>query len=205
MTLTRTGAEVNRSVSRNEDWTIPTGHHECDRCHSSVEVGETVTTVLQLDEQGPRREDLCATCGEDVGDAAIFWRHRRPDEENPHIVVDYALLREAFPHLCARDEPLYHRLAYLVGLVLVRKRMLRLVGFEVRDGKEVMIVTRGAGQPQQVVPAPHLEAEQLVETREQLGRLLTSELPDLGGDALEVREDAVAGGEGDPDAGAESA
>jgi hypothetical protein len=175
-------------MGRDDDWVIPAEHDECARCQAPMAPGTVVTTVLQLAAEGPSREDLCEGCGEAVGDESntFFWRRKRPESDQPTIVVDYALLREAFPHLCSRTEELYERLAYLVGLVLVRKRMLRLVGFEVREGREVMIVTRGAGQPTQVVPAPHLSAEALVEAREQLGQLLSSELPDLTGTIQDV-------------------
>ncbi len=167
-------------MSQQDAWSIPASGETCNRCDGPLAAGDMVTTVLHLAAEGPRREDLCATCGEmgESGEGAIFWRRRKPDDDEQKLVVDYTMLREIFGHLLQRPEEQYQRLSYLIGLVLLRKRLLRLKGFEVRDGAEVMVVTRGVGQPEILVPAPHLDAEQLVETREQLSRLLNSELPD---------------------------
>ena len=161
------------------DWRLPAPAEQCARCESALEVGADCTVVLAFGEEGPTREDLCATCGEVPSDdpAAVFWRHKVPTRDASRPVVDYALLREMFERMLGRSEPAYQRLSYLVALVLLRKRSLRLRGFEVRDGKEVMVVVRKVGEPELIVPAPLLDAEALVETREQLTRLLHADLP----------------------------
>jgi hypothetical protein len=145
-----------------------------------LEAGDEVTVVLCLDSDGPQRQDLCANCGKAVGNETdgFYWKRERPADGDSRPVVDYVFLQEMFGRMLEREEDVYRRLAYLVGLVLIRKRYLRLKGFEARDGREVMIVTRGAGQPEQVVPAPYLSAEDMVDTREMLTRLLAADLPD---------------------------
>src|SRR5262245_30706659 len=92
-----------------------------------------------------------------------------------------------------RGDEIYRRLSYLVALVLVRKRHLRLHGFEVRQGREVMVVSRGAGQPAFDVPAPYLSPEDMLAVREHLSRLLQADfaegdLPDLQTSAAEPAE-----------------
>lgn len=166
------------TVTDTDGWKIPASAHLCARCENPLEVGDDVTVVLGFGEDGPSREDLCATCGESVGESgAVFWRHKLPESAAAPRVVDYALLREMFHKMIERTEPIYQRLSYLVGLVLVRKRSLRLKGFELRGDREVMVVTRGAGEPELDVPAPHLDAEAMLQTREHLKRLLAADLP----------------------------
>lgn len=170
----------SQAMPGGEDWSLPARRLLCGECERELPAGMLVTSMLRFGADGPDRRDLCEDCGQSVESGAddVFWRHRLPEDESRRLVVDYALLREVFEQLARRTEPLYERLAYLVGLVLVRKRLLRLKGFEVRDGREVMRVQRTAADPEMIVPAPHLEPDQLVETRERLGRLLNSDLPD---------------------------
>jgi len=166
--------------STPDAWSIPTRNDRCSRCDSELPVGSRVTVLLDLASEGPRRDDLCTSCGQAVEEdgEAIFWRSERVEDGDQRPVVDYGFLREMFGRLLQRDEPVYRRLSYLVGLVLVRKRHLRLKGFERRDGREVMIVTRSVDSPDLLVPAPHLSAEDMVETRELLRRLLAADLPE---------------------------
>jgi hypothetical protein len=173
-------------LSLTDAWKIPTVTRNCASCQRALQIGDPVTTVFRLQADGPERRDLCNECGqlgENLGDA-FFWRHRLPADGNRRPVVDYALLRELFTRMLQRGDEIYRRLSYLVALVLIRKRWLRLHGFEVRDGREVMVVSRGAGEPGFDVPAPFLSAEDMVAVREHLARLLQADvvegdLPDL--------------------------
>lgn len=163
----------------NDAWKIPAYHTACDACEAGLEPGQLVATVLDFEAEGPRRRDLCPACWDaaSVGDDTIFWRRERTAADvEAKRTVDYAMLRDVFTRLLDQDSKVYRRLAYLVGLVLVRKRFLRLQGFEARDGREVMIVRRRAGDPSMEVPAPFLTAEDIVETREHLMRLLDADL-----------------------------
>jgi hypothetical protein len=184
-------------VPPDDAWTLPAPHDQCTRCEAELAVGASVTVALTFDAEGPRRDDLCTGCGESVQgkEDVFYWRTTRPDAESSRPVVDYAFLREMFSRMLQRPEPVYRGLAYLVGLILVRKRHLRLKGFESREDGEVMLVTRGAGEPEMDVPAPHLSAEAMVETRERLKRLLAADLPD-GPDPLDPAAFVVDDGQG---------
>jgi hypothetical protein len=173
-------------VSLTDAWKIPSANRECAACRAALRTGDMATTVFRWLPEGPERRDLCEACGhsaENVGDA-FFWRRRLPASEERRPVVDYALLRELFVRMLQRGDEIYRRLSYLVALVLVRKRFLKLHGFEVRAGREVMVVSRGAGQPSFDVPAPFLSGEDMLAVREHLSRLLQADfaegdLPDL--------------------------
>lgn len=167
-------------VNPNDDWKIPSREEVCSGCERPLEAGSEVTVRLSFGEQGPQRRDLCASCGEAVGNEAdgFFWKRAQPEQGDARRVVDYVFLQEMFGRMLERSEEVYRRLAYLVGLVLIRKRYLRLKGFVTRDGREVMIVNRGAGQPELVVPAPFLSAEDMADTRDMLTRLLAADLPE---------------------------
>jgi hypothetical protein len=180
-----------------EEWKLPGSSGQCSTCSGELLPGERVTSAIRLAHAGPERRDLCAACGEAVGSEPdlFYWRRRLPDSARRRPVVDYAMLREIFSRLLQRTDVSYQRLAYLVALVLIRKRHLRLVAFEARGGREVMLVRRGTGHPTVEVPAPHLASEQMLEVREQLTRLMAADLP--GEDELFA---PPASDEGDDDA-----
>lgn len=177
-------------MSDSDSWKIPASAEQCARCSAMLAVDGEVTVLLRFAGEVPTREDLCASCGNlvDVANSDVFWRHKLPESAVASPVVDYALLREMFHRMLGRSEPVYQRLSYLVGLVLVRKRHLRLRGFERRDGVEVMVVSRGAGEPEFDVPAPHLSVEVLLETRAHLTRLLAADLPSEDLEGLSTSE-----------------
>jgi hypothetical protein len=173
-------------LSLTDAWKIPTVTRACAACQRTLQTGDLVTTLFRLQAEGPERRDLCSECGqagENLADA-FFWKHRLSASDVRRPVVDYALLRELFARMLQRGDEIYRRLSYLVALVLIRKRWLRLHGFEVRAGREVMVVSRGAGEPHFDVPAPFLSAEDMLAVREHLARLLQADvvegdLPDL--------------------------
>ena len=171
-------------MAQDDDWKLPKRADCCQACEAELVPHDEVTTVIGLDAEGPVRRDLCAACGqsaESIPDA-IFWRRRLPESAAVRPVVDYSLLRELFTRMLVREEVLYRRLCYLIALILVRKRHLRLKGFAQRGEREVMVVTRGAGQPEFDVPAPFLAAEDLPPLRERLSRLLQADLGELEAD-----------------------
>jgi hypothetical protein len=176
------GSRPGGQQGSQEEWKLPGGSEACSVCASELLPGDAVTSVIRLVDAGPERSDLCASCGEAVvSEAGLFyWRRHLPDGVAQRPVVDYAMLREIFTRLLQREDAAYQRLAYLVALVLIRKRHLRLLAFEARAGAEVMLVRRSAAHPTLVVPAPYLGPEQMLEAREQLTRLMAAELPDEG-------------------------
>ena len=194
-------------VAQDDDWKLPKRAERCQACEAELQPRDEVTTVIGLDADGPVRQDLCAACGqaaESMPDA-IFWRRHLPESAATRPVVDYALLRELFTRMLAREEDLYRRLCYLIALVLVRKRHLRLKGFARRGAREVMVVNRGAGQPEFDVPAPFLAAEDLPPLRERLSRLLQADLGEFEADPEAVVRAAVAEeAAGDPPEAAEA-
>jgi len=165
-------------VSLTDAWKIPNAARQCAACARPLRAGDVLTTVFRWQPEGPERRDLCADCGK-AGDNladAFFWRHTMPASDQRRPVVDYTLLRELFSRMLQRGDEIYRRLSYLVALVLVRKRYLRLHGFEVRDGREVMVVSRSVGEPSFDVPAPFLSAEDMVAVRDHLSRLLQADV-----------------------------
>jgi len=169
---------MRTDVAPDDDWKLPKRAECCSGCAAELLPEQEVTTVIALAAEGPERKDLCKACGElaDSGPDTCFWRRRLPPGGTRRQVVDYALVRELFERMLPRPEESYRRMSYLMALLLVRKRQLKLHGFVARAGREVMVVSRGAGQPEFDVPAPFLAPEDLPALREKLSRLLAADL-----------------------------
>lgn len=177
-------------MSQPDEWTLPGPSPVCHGCGAELPPGSSVTVRLSLAQEGPSREDLCTNCGQSVGEQgdSFYWRTERPEAGSQRPVVDYALLREMFERMLPRQELSYRRLAYLVGLILVRKRHYRLKGFEAREHGEIMLLGQAGGAPDLEVPAPHLNAEDMLATREALKRLLAADLPDTESSGFEPEQ-----------------
>lgn len=183
-------APERRHTLVDEEWKIPAPAELCGQCEQPLQTGALIRVELDLSAGEPTRRDLCEACGEsvEIADGCFSWQQRRPDLGDSRPMVDYGLLREVFGGLVQRPDTKSRRLAYLVALVLVRKRHLRLLGFERQGGQEIMRVRKTVDDPEIVVPAPHLSSEALLETRGELMRLLSADLPlsDLEGGAPEA-------------------
>jgi hypothetical protein len=125
------------------DWRIQRKEACCASCERSFEAGEVHFSVLELGEDAVRRADACGACfGKRVPtEGEIFWRTRRRDERRG-LVVDFEAVEGLFLALEARQEERLRELRYLLCLLLMRKRRVKLVRVARRPDGEVMIVRR---------------------------------------------------------------
>lgn len=105
-----------------------------------------------------------------------FWRATvpQPNEKRRGFVDDQTLL-DLFERLGSDDRPHRVRFRFVLMLLLVRKRLLRLVGTESKAGVESwMVLPRGAeeGEAPVAVLNPRLDETATREVTEQLGEVL---------------------------------
>ena len=109
-----------------------------------------------------------------------FWRATvpQPNEKRRGFVDDQTLL-DLFERLGGDDRPHRVRFRFVLMLLLVRKRLLRVVGTEVKDGVEIWSVLPKApasaaveGEIPATVMNPRLDDEATREVTEQLAEVL---------------------------------
>ncbi|MDZ4772086.1 MAG: hypothetical protein SGI72_03025 [Planctomycetota bacterium] len=109
------------------EWKYTRRQAQCAACTSAFQDGEKHVSALVFEGEDLRREDHCTTCftrRDNVGDL-FFWftRHRVGKRA---LQLDLATLEALFLRLEGRPEPRIRELRYVLCLLLMRKRRLKL-------------------------------------------------------------------------------
>ncbi len=160
------------------EWKIKPGLEKCGQCDRAFDEGGAYYSTLKVEDDSVLRKDYCTSCFDPEESAdKIFWRARVVVQDAAmKRKVDFNILRELFFQMVNSKSASLASLTYLVGLVLVRKRYLRLVGFFSEGGVDLMRVQRRSGEPVISIEMPLLEAKDLELLKEQLSELLSSDL-----------------------------
>ena len=161
-------------------WKVARRGRACVACGRTFEEGEAHFSVLQLAE-GLTRSDRCVSCfrGSPAAPEEFFWRTRFFRDPRRRIAIDVEALREAFTSLPAVGDRA--GLRYLVALLLVRKRVLRLVETRRGAGEEPdrLVLSPGRGSAERIeVAVPPLSTEAIGALRGELRSLLGLEEPE---------------------------
>lgn len=124
------------------EWRIRVKQAACEGCSAVFEEGARHVSMLAVRGDDLLREDLCVSCFEarQPGDE-IFWWLTRQQAGRRGPTLDLAMVERLFLRLEGRQEEKLLELRYLLCLILMRKKRLKLARVE-RDGREVMIVRR---------------------------------------------------------------
>lgn len=162
------------------EWKINPGKEQCGACAYSFTTGDPYYSLLKLDKTEVLRDDLCTACfkPDEQGDA-IFWRTKMVEKDlESRKIVDFGVLRELFFKMVSHGGGAFVSMAYLIGLVLIRKRYLRLVDFVTVDDRDLMRVQRRRGEPTFDVEVPLLDTEMIASLKDKLSNLLKADLAD---------------------------
>ncbi len=126
------------------EWRIHHYQARCSTCGRSFEEGEAFFSLLFLEPEALRREDLCQGCLGPPGAGAglVFWRRRHRPDRRRGLAVDFEALEELFLALDGRSEERLAEIRYLLALLLLRKKRLKLVGVRRADSGETLSVRR---------------------------------------------------------------
>ena len=174
------------------DWRIHRREHRCARCERAFEEGEELFSLLFFEADRLRREDHCAACfdGPPAGEAGgelLFWRTRHALDRRTRFAVDFAAIEELFVAL--EDGPGNRQeLRYLLALLLLRKKRLKLVGVRRHASGETLCVRRPRRQEEFEVLVFELDSERALALKSELARVFEG----AGVEALAVaREEAA--------------
>jgi hypothetical protein len=198
----------------------------CARCEREFDEGEKHVSSLIVEADTFRREDHCVSCwgqgpeladgkaddepdGEQgpVGADPLFWwfTHRRAGKKQG-LQLDLASLEHLFLQLGGREEVQVRELRYLLCLLLMRKRRLKVVQVKRTAEGEFFHVRRPRRTENIAVQVYDFTAERMAELRGQLQEVFDGLDPEGGvlsgetasGSAAEggsAAEDASTGGE----------
>lgn len=128
-----------------DDWKIEKRKGACDRCAKAL--APEAEYVAALRDEGARfaRREFCSPCwpAETASAYYSYWKTRVPPPDAPRRAnLDAAF--ETFDKLLAEasPDPSRRRLAFLLSLLLLQRRRLKLLATETRDGVEVLRLER---------------------------------------------------------------
>jgi len=162
------------------NYTIRKRSEGCARCERLFEAGDRLFSIILLEEEEPLRRDLCVACFEardpDPDREFAYWKTRMSSQGAQRRLVDFNTLRELFFAMAERDSAEYRKICYLLGLVLIRKRVIKLQEFTSEGGLDYLVVTAKQREEPIRLEAPELRPEEFEELRERLKELLDMDL-----------------------------
>lgn len=152
------------------DWKLGRRHGGCVDCEREFQENESHHSLLSLRELDIVREDLCRACFErrEVPDDTVWWKTRHTLAEKKGVQLDLESIHALFHALESKQEQGWRELRYLLCLILMRKRRLKVVGVKRVDGAEVFVVRKPRTENEEVVFVYDFTPERQAELRETL-------------------------------------
>lgn len=147
----------------------------------TVAPGEKLMAALRETSIGFERVDISMEAWADFDRANVlaFWQTRVPiPEEKPKkLFVDDAVLCELFERLADTTEPAKQNFRFVLGLILMRKRMLVYETTRLEEENREIWVVRFKGKEAKLdLYNPRLDEQQVMEVSQQLSEILNEEI-----------------------------
>ncbi|HEY8668230.1 MAG TPA: hypothetical protein VIL86_16395 [Tepidisphaeraceae bacterium] len=152
---------------------------KCVVCGRVIEPDEKYMAALRETPAGFERLDVGLECWEQLDRANLlgFWQTHMPRaEQKKKVFVDDEVLCNLFERLADAAEPGKISFRFVLGLILIRKRLLVYESSR-RDGDNDLWVVRFRGREGLLdLLDPKLTETQMMEVSQQLGEILNEEL-----------------------------
>jgi hypothetical protein len=162
------------------EWNIQSRAHACEACTQPFADKQPYHTLLLEDGGGLRRSDICDPCWkkQEGAEARVrkgFISHWQGVFEVPPPVVDAiqkdtaeTLLRK----LITQNDPAHAPAAYILAVMLERKRILRVKEQIRRDGQRIFVYEQPKTGDIFTIADPDLHLDQLEQVQQDVARLL---------------------------------
>lgn len=141
-----------------------------------IEPTEKFMTALRDTPDGLHRLDVAAENWEgfDKSDLLGYWQTTMPrPEEKKKLFIDDNILLEIFERLEGNDEPSRQNFRFVLGLILMRKRLVIYESSKTENDKEIWSMrVRGRDAVLNLIN-PHLGEEQVADVSRQLAEILS--------------------------------
>jgi len=168
-------------MALEREWKLDASSRRCQACSRAFAVGdEYYSAVVETTEENRlARQEFCPACWKPDGGAYFsFWKARVPPPEEherrgPRL-VDLGRLMQLFEHLAdSTDEPA-QRFRYVLALVLMRKRRLKIVeSRRLVGGRGEELTLRETGTERRfVLSSPSVTEEEIRSVADRLREIL---------------------------------
>lgn len=162
------------------EWNIQSRAHACEACAQPFADQQTYHTLLLDEPPDLRRSDICEPCWQKqfAGDATSrvgFISHWQGIFEVPPPAVD-AIQKETaetiLRKLIEQNDPRYAPAAYILAVMLERKRILKVKEQITRDGQRVFVYEQPKTGDIFTIADPNLRLDQLEAVQRDVAMLL---------------------------------
>ena len=153
--------------------------NRCSACLRELAPGDKLMAALRETPDGFDRADVCPACWPAFDRAGVlaFWQAAvRTSTAKPKRFVDDEVLCELFERLADAPEQAKVNFRFVLGLILMRKRLLAYEASRDDGGRDVWVVRRRGRQDRLDLLNPHLDERQVAEVSQQLGDILNENL-----------------------------
>ena len=155
------------------EWKIGRKSPSCGGCGKAFPHETPFHSAIWLEADGFRRRDLCDACYAAVpAPPYSHWITVLPKPVAKARAFDLGLAAEFLRRLSAEGEPSKAPLAYLLALLLVRKRAVRILDAPADERGPRVRVEFHDGHPPIEIPAPFLRDDAAPGLRAELDRLV---------------------------------
>lgn len=168
----------NKPVSASS-YQIARPRGQCALTGQPIVPGEAFMTALRQTPQGYERLDISmdAWQGFDTCDVVGFWQMVMPvGEQKKRPFVDDETLIDLFVRLEEASEPSRLNFRFVLGLLLLRKRLLSYESTVHRGDVELWMVRFRGRQELMELESPGLDESQIEQVSQQLSSILNEEL-----------------------------
>jgi hypothetical protein len=158
---------------------VPRPAGKCAVSGRQIAPGEKFVAAVRETTTGLERLDISLENWEGVSrsDLLGFWQTTMPlGQEKKKVFVDDEVLCTLFERLSEAAEPAKVNFRFVLGLILMRKRLIIYEGARHEEGRDLWVVRmKGREQTMDLVD-PKLGEQEMTEVSGQLGQILNEEL-----------------------------
>ncbi len=164
-------------------WKLSRPARVCAATERELAEGETIYSALRETPEGLVRSDYAADAWPEVDRDGVlgFWRTQVPSTEkrSRRLVIDVEAFYTVFSQI-PEDETrrLRQLFRYILALILVRKRVLRLEEIEKAPDAETLHLYDNRAKTSVRVVSPEATAEETQQVQEQLNEIFECEITD---------------------------
>ena len=155
------------------DFQIQNSSPECHSSQHRFAPGEVFYSVLLTAGADVIRHDFCQNAWEGPPEGTIgWWKSTMPDDEQNKLnLAPKEVMLQYFEQLHATPES--QDMAYVLSLLMVRKRIMRLNGSEEDEqGNELMVLSEPKSEKEYKVPVTQPTVAQVESLQQQLTTML---------------------------------
>lgn len=160
------------------EWSLANSGGTCAVCGRGFDQREEYWSAIYGEAAGFSRKDFCAACWK--GPQSEMFSHWRTQSkakpEPPRRFVDDSMLLDFFERLCESDDPARRKVQFIMGVLLLRKRLLKERSRRRDEGGVVWVVEAPKLARTFEVRDQGLSEAEIAEVLSQMGHVLNVRL-----------------------------